>query len=331
MDTGFISMNSKERFNETMDYGTPDRVPYFEEGIREEVITKWEQQGWNPKIELTREFPTDRREEIILDLEYHPSKYGWPRSDDDLNEFCARLDPLESSRLPPQWDKQVEGWRNRDHVLMMRVHEGLFQTLGINEWTRFEEVMFLFTDRPGFVQDYMQIYSQFAARLVDNVLNSVQIDAAIFSEPIGGNHGALVSPKMYEEFALKNYLPVLEVLCRHGVRWMIVRTYANAKVLIPAMLKYGLNCLWACEVDLESMDYQTLRNEFGRDLRLIGGIDLDCLRGDVSEIRKEIEAKVPPLLADGGYIPLADGRVRADIPYEKYLYYRNLVSKIIRG
>jgi len=26
-------MNSRERFRETMGYGKPDRVPYFEEGI----------------------------------------------------------------------------------------------------------------------------------------------------------------------------------------------------------------------------------------------------------------------------------------------------------
>jgi hypothetical protein len=76
------------------------------------------------------------------------------------------------------------------------------------------------------------------------------------------------------------------------------------------------------------MDYQSLRREFGRDLRLIGGIDLDALRKDKEAIRQEIEDKVPPLVEEGGYIPLADGRIRADVPFENYIYYRQLLEKV---
>ena len=39
------AMNSRQRLRETFRYGKPDRVPYFEEAIREEVITCWRKQG----------------------------------------------------------------------------------------------------------------------------------------------------------------------------------------------------------------------------------------------------------------------------------------------
>jgi hypothetical protein len=74
------------------------------------------------------------------------------------------------------------------------------------------------------------------------------------------------------------------------------------------------------------MDYRSLRREFGRELRLIGGIDLDALRFGKQQIYREVREKVPPLLQQGGYVPLADGRVRADVPYENYLYYRQLLE-----
>jgi len=99
-------------------------------------------------------------------------------------------------------------------------------------------------------------------------------------------------------------------------------------VLIPSILKWGFNCLWACEVNVEAMDYRDLRREFGRDLRLIGGIDVDAVRQGKQAIRQEIEEKVPPLLADGGYVPLADGRIRQDMPFENYIYYRQLLIDI---
>jgi uroporphyrinogen decarboxylase len=133
---------------------------------------------------------------------------------------------------------------------------------------------------------------------------------------------------MYEEMVLRSYEPVLDVLHKYNVETIVLVTYANARDLIPSMLKWGFNCLWACEVNIEAMDYRNIRQEFGRDLRLIGGIDLDTLRRDKEAVRREVEEKVPPLVADGGYVPLADGRVRSDVPYENYVYYRELLQKV---
>jgi hypothetical protein len=135
---------------------------------------------------------------------------------------------------------------------------------------------------------------------------------------------------MYEDIVLRSYQPVLEVLRRFEVKTIIFRTYANARLLIPSLLEHGFNCLWACEVDIEAMDYRSIRREFGRDLRLIGGIDLDALRHGKDAIRREVMQKAPPLLADGGYVPLADGRIRENVTYPNYLYYRRLLQQITR-
>jgi uroporphyrinogen decarboxylase len=79
------------------------------------------------------------------------------------------------------------------------------------------------------------------------------------------------------------------------------------------------------------MDYRLIRSEFGSDLRLIGGINSNILLGDKKAIRKEIEDKVPPLLDEGGFVPLLDGRIREIVPYENYKYYRQLLEEIVIG
>ena len=38
-------MTTRQRFHETMSYGKPDRVPYLEEGIRQDVLRAWYKQG----------------------------------------------------------------------------------------------------------------------------------------------------------------------------------------------------------------------------------------------------------------------------------------------
>jgi hypothetical protein len=321
-------MSSRERFRETMGYGTPDRVPYFEEGIRSDVLTAWRTQGLTKDTDLATLFPWDHRERIEVDLEPRPKLLSRLDKMTDLIKFGRRLNPSDKARLPRQWSRRVRAWQSREHVLILYVHRGFFLTMGVRNWDSFIDVMTLLMDQPDVVRKRMQIQGEFAARLSDRILQEVQVDAVVFSEPIGGNDRPLISPQMYEEFVLKNYEPVLDVLRRHNIATICLQTFANARILIPSILKWGFNCLWACEVNIEAMDYRSLRKEFGRDLRLIGGIDLDALRKDKAAIRQEIEEKVPPLIEQGGFIPLADGRVRADVPFENYVYYRQLLEKV---
>ncbi len=311
-----------------MRYGRPDRVPYFEEGIRDDVIAAWQEQGLPPDADLAALFPTDQREEIRPVLEPRPYPKQWPTKRSELDKLRQCLDPADPARLPENWPHKVRRWQENDHVSMVRIHRGLFQTLGIMGWDRFAEVMYLLTDDPDFVREALTIQANFACQMAERILQELKVDAAVFSEPIGGNDNPLISPQMYEDYVLTSYAPIMDVFRRHGVETFIFRTYANTRILIPSILKWGFNCLWACEVNLEAMDYRDLRREFGRDLRLIGGIDVDVLRQDKMAIRREIEEKVPPLLADGGYVPLADGRVRAHVSYENYVYYRQLLAEI---
>lgn len=323
-----IKMSARARFGETMRFGQPDRVPYFEEGIRKDVLRAWRKQGLAKDADLATLFPSDQRERIEVDLEPRPKLISRLDRTTDLRKFQRRLNPDDKGRLPSRWTRRLKAWHNRDHVLMLYVHRGFFLTMGVYNWRSFTDAMMLLMDQPDVARNRMQIQGEFAARLTDRILKDVTIDAAVFSEPIGGSDRPLISPRMYEEFVLSSYQPLLDVLRDHRVETICFQTYANARILIPGILNRGFNCLWACEVNIEAMDYRSLRKEFGRDLRLIGGIDLDALRKDKAAIRREIEEKVPPLIAEGGYIPLADGRVRADVPFENYVYYRQLLEKV---
>ena len=314
-----------------MAYGKPDHVPYFEEGIRREVLRSWRKQGLPKDADIAQMFPSDQREVIEVDLDPRPKFSKWPTSSSDLKELVRRLAPYGRGRLPRSWAKRVGNWKKRDHVLMLRIHRGFFLSMGVYDWRRFSELMDLLLDDPDFIRQAMAIQGEFAAGLAERVLKEVAVDAVLFSEPIGGNYGPLISPQMYEDMVLRSYQPVLNVLNKYGVENIVLVTYANARLLIPSILQWGFNCLWACEVNVDAMDYRDLRREFGRDLRLIGGIDLDALKQDKEAIRREVEEKVPPLVADGGYVPLADGRVRVDVPFENYVYYRKLLEKVTHG
>ena len=201
--------------------------------------------------------------------------------------------------------------------------------MGVEGWGRFSEVIELLGRDPLLVHDSLMIQGEFAARLADRVLRDVRVDAALFSEPIAEKRGPLISPKMYREIVLPSYDPLLSVLKRHGVEFIVFVSWANPRLLIPAILDRGINCLWAYEAESKAMDYQDLRREFGRDLRLMG--ESIWMPSDRAKrpIRREVEEKVPPLLAEGGYIPMLDGRVRVDIPFNNYSFYKRLLENMI--
>ena len=322
-------MKSRDRFRETMRYGAPDRVPYFEEGIRDDVLRAWRGQGLKRRSEFEAMFRHDRREEIHPDLEPLPRLKQGPSSREDIDRLRRRLNPDDARRLPRKWPSRAQELNHGEGVVMLHVQRGLFLSMGVEGWGRFTEVMALLGWNPALVRESLMIQGEFAARLAERVLRDLRVDAALFSEPIAENRGPLISPIMYREIVLPSYDPILEVLRRRGVETLIFVSWANPRPLIPAVIERGFNCLWAYEADPQAMDYRELRREFGRELRLIGGVDLDVLRQGQDAIRREVEEKVPALLADGGYVPMLDGRVRVDVPFENYRYYKRLLEKAI--
>ena len=320
-------MDNRQRFYESLHYGTLDRLPYFEEGIRADTLRAWREQGHLVGTETQELFRADVKEEIKIDLVPIPGFRGLPSTHKELGALEKHLDRIDLSRIHPDWPAQIQRLRERDHVLMVRVHEGFFLTMGVGDSRSLTRLVHQMKKEPDFVREYMRIMGMYAAKLTEQILREVEVDALVFSEPIGSNTGPLISPQMYESFVLPGYEPLLEAARRYGVGTIICRTYANIKALIPSLLKWGIDCLWACEVEPRVMNYPSLRQIFGRELKLIGGIDLDALRGGPEAIQEAIEA-VTPLTQEGGYIPLADGRVRADVPYENYIYYRNLLKTI---
>jgi len=55
------------------------------------------------------------------------------------------------------------------------------------------------------------------------------------------------------------------------------------------------------------------------------------LQQDKQAIEQEIISQAPPLLEQGGYVPLVDGRVRSWVPFENYVCYRELIRKLGTG
>jgi hypothetical protein len=272
-------------------------------------------------------FLYDQFEQLDPNIYPTPGIADWSNPQRLLPLLRQRLDPDDLYRLPDGWSELVRVWKGRRHPLFLRIHEGLFLTLGIEDWRSFAPAMLRLVDQPDFVRQILEIQADFAARLAAKILRQVDLDGVIFSEPIAGNHGALISVEMYRAFALKSYAPIFDILCKYRVPAIIWRSYANPANLLPEVVKYPFNVLWLCETPPGALPPARVRQLAGPNLTLIGGIDSDILRQDTRAIQQAVAA-IQPFVEAGHFIPLANGRVREDIPYANYAFYRQELNRV---
>jgi hypothetical protein len=320
-------VNSRQRFLAILHGEHPDHPPLFLEGLREDVLLAWRAQGMPAGVDLGQLFHYDQFEQLDPDVYPRPAIADWSTPHKLLPLLRRRLDPDDPRRLPKNWNRLVKDWKERQHPLFLRIHPGLLLSLGIEEWSSFAPALLRLVDQPDFIHQIMTIQADFTVRLLEKVLRQVDLDGVVFSEPIAGNHGALISAQMYRTFALQSYTPIFEILRAHRVPAIIWRSYANPTNLLPAVAQYPFNALWLCETPPGALPPDRLRAIVSPDVTLIGGIDSDVLRQDPQAIRQAV-ADLQPWVARGRCIPLADGRVRADVPYTNYIFYRRELDKV---
>ncbi|HAU37627.1 MAG TPA: hypothetical protein DCX07_07910, partial [Phycisphaerales bacterium] len=85
-------------------------------------------------------------------------------------------------------------------------------------------------------------------------------------------------------------------------------------------------CLFPFEVNCCTHPAELLK-EYGKELRIMGGVNKMVLTKGREAIRDYLETLVP-LVERGGYIPFCDHRCPPDVKPEDYLYYLDLKERM---
>lgn len=324
-------MNERERFKKTMRFEKPDRVPYFEQYIRDDTIERWRREGLPRDAGITEHFNLDRREVVPLKLSLRDTeRFDYPVEDEnDLNRLRKHLEKNLKKAYPRNWKQLAEKYRKRDYPVGVAAWEsGILLFLGVIDWLSFERACYLVYDNPDLTHAIIDLYADYLMRGVERALDEVEIDFAYFTEPIAGSYGPVISPEMFRKLVIPRYKKVMAPLRERGVDIIIMRSFGNIEALLDDMVEAGITGLWMTDNIPSNVDYMALRKKYGRKLALIGGIDSSVLIKDEAAIEKEIYEKVPTLLESGGYIPTIDNRARSHIPFKNFAYYRKLLEKV---
>lgn len=359
-------MDARKRFDETMHFGSPDRAPYWELGFWGQTLDRWEDEGMPSDVHLAELFAFDRREMVPINLGIVPpfreqvieetdryliargadgvlsksmkvgtargvrasmdQRYQFPiRDRASWNDFRRRLDPKSPSRRPSYWEDYKRGVRDRDYPL--GIHGGGLFGYPRN-WMGFEGINLMIYDDPALVHEIMEYLADFAVALTEPALAEIgDIDYALFWEDMCFKTASMISPRHFREFMLAPYQRITSLMRRQGVDVIMVDSDGRVDDLIPLWLEAGINGVYPFEV-AAGEDVVALRKQYGRDLLMWGGLDKRALAKDKRAIEEEVYAKAPALLAQGGWIPGVDHAVPPDVPYQNYLYFRELIRRL---
>ncbi len=322
-------MNERERFTRLLRGEPVDRPPLLEEGVRDEVLGLWRQQGMPADKSHCELFGLTSHETVGPDITFLPEYAGQIMSL-HTREY-RRAFHASRGRFPDDWHGTVRRLGHRDHIAGIWAYRGFFQALGVEDWPTLRQALHAVVREPAKVLDMMRTYGDFCARMLEMALRDVNPEFVYLSEPISDNKGPLISPAMFEEFVLPAYARVIAAAKEHGCRNVLLITYGNSAALFQAVFSAGVNLLWISEAaEHPALDYRNLRARYGAGLGLIGGIPLTILRSEYpGRMQERLQELIVPLMQSGRYIPLAGGRVREDIPWENYRRYRQALSDLI--
>jgi len=360
-------MDTLERFLANMEYKPVDHTPFWGWGAWPETIQRWQAEGFvpgrddpdaacdrrthvghwffpNPPFEHKVIEETEDRivyvnhEGILLKERKDQQWSSMPQFLKFPVETRAEFRQFWAERMTPDPAARIGGGEGADWRKTLRDLRAAPQPLIVisDRWGGFfgplrnlvgvENLCMLFYDDPAFVEEMMDANADLLIALMSKVLDVIEIDAFGFWEDMAYNHAPLISPEQVRRFMLPRYRRVVEFLRGRGVKYIGLDSDGQMDSLIPVWLDAGLNFLYPFEVQ-SGMDVLAVRKKYGRELRILGGVDKRALSKGPAAIDAEL-ARVAPLIAEGGYIPHTDHSAPPDISYANYCYYIQKLAKV---
>lgn len=239
--------------------------------------------------------------------------------------YLPRLDPAHPGRRPGNWEAQLKQYADPNRAVLSVCDGGsLFGR--IRDWMGLENVAMVVYDDPAWFEEMVETCCQMILGCLERALaEGARFDACAMWEDMCYNAGPLLSPEHFKQFLMPRYRRITDLLHRHGTQIIWLDCDGRIDHLIPLWLEAGVNCMFPVEIG-NWADPVAMRQEYGRDLLMMGGFDKHILAQSPAAIDDEID-RLSPTVEQGGFIPFCDHRVPPDVSLENYLHYAREVRR----
>jgi Uroporphyrinogen decarboxylase (URO-D) len=250
--------------------------------------------------------------------------------------YAWRLDPNAEGRIghgygsndDQSFAERCKKLAERDYPVL--VHCG--SVLGsIRNWWGLENFSYIQFDDPELLAEMIQTVGDCVVATLDRALAQakefgVTVDMGHFWEDICYNHGPLVNPKLFRELAVPQIKRITDTCRKYGCDLLSVDCDGKIDELILPWREAGVQTMFPLEIG-DWADPVEMRQRFGKELLLFGGIDKRTLAKSKADIDAMIE-HLTPLIEDGAFLPTPDHRVPPTVSLENYIYYLDRIKDV---
>jgi len=175
----------------------------------------------------------------------------------------------------------------------------------------------------------MEFFADFIIETSRPVLERVKVDYFVLNEDMSMKGGPLLGPDTFRTFIYPHLKRLVEFFRSHGTSYVAVDSDGDPTALIPLLLDAGIDTIWPIE-RASNVSPQQWRKQFGRSLRLWGGVDKRLLSRGRDVVRRHL-LEFAPLIEEGGFIPTVDHTVPPDVSWNDFATYLEMKQALLRG
>ena len=191
----------------------------------------------------------------------------------------------------------------------------------IRNWLGVTGVSYLWADDPELYDEIIDTSANLACKCLETILQTgIKFDYGNFWEDICFKNGPLVIPSVFDEKCGPHYKRITGLLKKHGINIVSLDCDGMIDALIPTWLNNGVNTMFPIEVGTWNANIAPWREQYGKDLRGVGGMNKNVFAKDFAAVDAEIE-RLKPLVELGGFIPCPDHRIPPGAKWDNVRYY----------
>jgi len=152
-------------------------------------------------------------------------------------------------------------------------------------------------DDPKLISEVHRRFSEWSAAVVEH-LNEMDFDFFWANDDLAGNHGPFMSPKVFRELMLPHMKMVAEKIKKP---W-IFHSDGNLLPIMDDLLSLGMTAIHP--IQPAAMDIGEVKRRYGDKVCIVGNIDLDYTlpMGTEEEVEAEVRDRIMTAGPGGGYI-----------------------------
>ena len=260
---------------------------------------------------------------------------------DDATSIPTEIEHLLKDRksweelyLPKlQWNDERVNWQA---LQSLPTREERDRPIGLHcgsLWGRIRDITglvglsYLMSDDPALVDEMIETFGGLCYQGTKAILERYdKFDFAHFWEDIAYRAGPLVNPKFFREKIGPHYKRITELVNSYGINIVSLDCDGKIDKLVPTWIENGVNTMFPIEVGIWNAHITPWREQYGKELRGVGGMNKVVFTRDYAAVDAEIE-RLKRLVDLGGYIPCPDHRLAPDSKWENVQYYCDKMRK----